>query len=329
MSLTQPRGNGDSTTVRPVTVQSLLEMKRAGRPITAITAYDFPTARLVDQAGIDLVLVGDSVGMAVLGYDTTLPVTMEEMLHHTRAVVRGIRHAFPVADMPFGSYQVSSEEAIRNATRFLKEAGAHAVKLEGGSLRAPLVKRMTDAEIPVVAHIGLTPQSVHRMSGYQVQGRSGEAIDGLCADAIALEAAGAVAIVLEGVPREVAAEITRRAGVPTIGIGAGPDCDGQILVFHDLFNLTFSPPAKFVRRYADGAAFFGEALERYRDDVIARSFPSDKESYHLPKGVLEKLALTEPRADAEPREAVEPGANRRSQMDLERFAEIYSELERV
>ncbi len=288
MSLTELRESGPSPRVQPVTAQTLLEMKRAGHAVTALTAYDYPTARLVDQAGIDLILVGDSVGMAVLGYDTTLPVTMDEMVHHTRAVARGVRRAFLVADMPFGSYHASIADGIRNATRLIKEAGAHAVKLEGGQSRVELVQRMTDAEISVVAHIGLTPQSVHRMSGYRVQGRTADAIEILYADALALEAAGAVAIVLEGIPREVAAEITKRTTVPTIGIGAGPGCDGQILVFHDLFNLTFSPPTKFARRYADGAAFFTEALERYRDDVAARSFPSDAESYHLPRELREQ-----------------------------------------
>ncbi len=289
MSLTHPSDSGANQRVPAVTAQSLLEMKRSGHAITALTAYDYPTARLVDQAGIDMILVGDSVGMAVLGYDTTLPVTMDEMLHHTRAVARGIQRSFLVADMPFGSYQASAEEAIRNASRFIKEASAHAVKIEGGQRRAELVQRLTDAEISVVAHIGLTPQSVHRMSGYRVQWRSSEAMAQLYADAVALEAAGAVAIVLEGIPREVAAEITARSGIPTIGIGAGPDCDGQILVFHDLFNLTFSAPAKFARRYADGAAFFANALERYRDDVTSRTFPSDAESYHLPRDLREEL----------------------------------------
>lgn len=283
MSLTKPRDSEAGPRVAPVTAQTLLDMKHSGHAITALTAYDYPTARLVDQAGIDIILVGDSVGMAVLGYDTTLPVTMEEMLHHTRAVARGVQRALLVADMPFGSYHASAEEAIRNATRFIKEAGAHAVKIEGGQRRADLVQRLTEAEISVVAHIGLTPQSVHRMSGYRVQGRTSDAMAELYADALALEAAGAIAIVLEGIPREVATEITTRSGIPTIGIGAGPDCDGQILVFHDLFNLTFSPPTKFARRYADGAAFFSNALERYRDDVTARTFPSDAESYHLPR----------------------------------------------
>ena len=285
MSLTQLRDHGESLPVRPVTAQTLIEMKQAGLAITALTAYDYPTARLVDEAGIDLILVGDSVGMAVLGYESTLPVTMEEMLHHARAVARGVKRAFLVADMPFGSYHASAEEAIRNATRFIKESSAHAVKIEGGERRAELVRRMTDAEISVVAHIGLTPQSIHRMSGYKVQGRSVETIEGLYADASALQEAGAVAIVLEGIPREVAAEITARCSIPTIGIGAGPNCDGQILVFHDLFNLTFSEPAKFVRRYADAANFFSSALQQYRSDVTSHNFPEDGESYHLPRGV--------------------------------------------
>ncbi len=293
MSVTQLRENGASLPVRPVTAQALLEMKRAGRAITALTAYDYPTARLVDQAGIDLILVGDSVGMTVLGYESTLPVTMEEMLHHTRAVARGVERAFLVADMPFGSYHASSDEALRNAARFIKESGAHAVKIEGGERRAELVRRMTDAEISVVAHIGLTPQSIHRMSGYQVQGRSIPAIESLYVDAAALQDAGAVAIVLEGIPREVAAEVTTRCVVPTIGIGAGPDCDGQILVFHDLVNLTFSLPAKFVRRYADAATFFGGALQRYRADVTSRTFPADAESYHLPREVAAQLEALE------------------------------------
>ena len=205
--------------------------------------------------------------------------------HHTRAVSRGVRRALLVADMPYGSYQASIEDGIRNAVRFVKEAGAQAVKIEGGRKHVDLIARLSDAEVLVVGHIGLTPQSVHRMGGYRVQGKSAEAMDALCADAQALEAAGAIAIVLEGIPRELATVITARSGVPTIGIGAGPDCDGQILVFHDLFNLTFSAPAKFSRRYADGAEFFSRAIEQYRDDVTGRSFPSDAESYHLPREV--------------------------------------------
>jgi 3-methyl-2-oxobutanoate hydroxymethyltransferase len=296
MSVTQLRARGVVAPVPRVTSDTLLQKKLAGQPITALTAYDYPTARLFDEAGIDMILVGDSLGMVVLGYDNTLPVTLEEMLHHTRAVARGLRHAFLVADMPYGSYHGSIEEATHNALRFIKEAGAQAVKIEGGRNRAELVRRLTEAEIPVVAHIGLTPQSVHSMGGYRVQGRSREAIARLSADAAALEDAGAVAIVLEGIPREVAATITMNSGVPTIGIGAGPECDGQILVFHDLFNLTFSPAAKFTRKYADGAAFFASALAQYREDVITRQFPNDAESYHLPREVQAALAATHPHA---------------------------------
>lgn len=289
MSSTQPRTFSGGPRIPRMTAAALLDKKRAGDPIVALTAYDYPSARLVDEAGIDLVLVGDSLGMTALGYDDTLPVTMDEMLHHTRAVARGVQRAFLVADMPYGSYQASDEDGVRNAMRFLKEAGAQAVKIEGGQRRAALVRRLCEAEVPVVGHIGLTPQSVHAMSGYRVQGRTCAAAEALYADALALEDAGAMAIVLEGMPREVAAEITARAGVPTIGIGAGPDCDGQILVFTDLFNLSFAPAAKFVRTYADGAAFFAHALARYREEVAGRSFPDDAESYHLPRAVQEQL----------------------------------------
>jgi 3-methyl-2-oxobutanoate hydroxymethyltransferase len=256
-------------------------MKRAGRRISALTAYDWPTARLVDEAGIDVVLVGDSLGMVVLGYENTLPVTMEEMLHHTRAVARGVRRVFLVADMPYGSYHGAVNEAVGNAVRFIKEAGAQAVKIEGGAARAELVRRMTEAEVCVVGHIGLTPQSVHGMGGYKVQGKTAEAMERLCADARALEEAGVVAIVLEGIPRELAAKITSECGVPTIGIGAGPECDGQILVFHDVFGLTFGPRAKFARQYGDAAGLFAAGLARYREDVAGGRFPSDEESYHL------------------------------------------------
>ena len=296
MSFTQLRAGGAPSPPPRITADVLLQKKLGRHPITAITAYDYPTARLVDQAGIDMVLVGDSLGMVVLGYENTLPVTLDEMLHHTRAVARGLRHSFLVADMPYGSYHASAREATRNAIRFVKDAGAQAVKIEGGSTRAKLVQRLTAAEVPVVGHIGLTPQSVHSMGGYRVQGKSLDAMDRLAADARALEDAGAIAIVLEGMPRELAARITAQSAVPTIGIGAGPDCDGQILVFHDLFNLTFSPPAKFSRQYADGAQFFSSALQRYRDDVAERRFPSDAESYHLPREVQSALAAARPRA---------------------------------
>jgi len=276
-----------STTQTPVAVASkvttltLQEKKQAGRPITALTAYDYATARLVDEAGIDLILVGDSLAMVVLGYESTLPVTMEEMLHHTRAVRRAARRALLVADMPFGSYHTDAAQGVANAARFVKEAGAEAVKVEGA--RVELVERLTDAEIPVLGHLGLTPQSVNRMGGYKVQGKSMAAAERLLADALALERAGAFGVVLEGIPREVAQRITAALSIPTIGIGAGADCDGQILVFHDLVNLSFSHPAKFVRQYGDAAALFRTAIAGYRADVEQRSFPSEAESYHLAK----------------------------------------------
>lgn len=272
-----------------ITSQTLLAKKKAGVPIAALTAYDYATARLVDDAGIDMVLVGDSLAQVVLGYDDTLPVTMEEMLHHTRAVRRAVRRAMLVADMPYGSYHSEVWEGVRNATRFLKEAGAEAVKVEGGSNRVELIERLADAEIPVVGHLGLTPQSVHRMGGYRVQGKSLTAIRRLRQDAIALERAGVIAIVLEGIPTEVAARITSEVSVPTIGIGAGNRCDGQILVLHDLLNLSFTPPAKFVRRYADVAEVISGAIKHYREDVQSRAFPAESESYHLPTEVSEVL----------------------------------------
>jgi 3-methyl-2-oxobutanoate hydroxymethyltransferase len=247
---------------------------------------------LVDEAGVDLILVGDSLAQVVLGYETTLPVTMDEMLHHTRAARRAVKRAILVADMPYGSYHVSLEEGVANAARFMKEAGAEAVKIEGGANRVALVERLTDAEIPVVGHLGLTPQSVHRMGGYKVQGKSTAAADALLKDALALEEAGAVAIVLEGMPREVAQHLTAKLNVPTIGIGAGPDCDGQILVFHDLVNLSFSKPAKFVRQYGDAASLFRAAIDGYVRDVEQRGFPDESESYHLSKETRDALATS-------------------------------------
>lgn len=284
MSVTQLRAP-ERVAARKMTAQGLLEKKRAGQPITALTAFDYSSARLVDEAGIDLVLVGDSLAMTVLGYESTLPLTMDEMMHHARAVRRGVRGALLVVDMPYGSYHTGSEQAVANAVRFVKEAGAEAVKIEGGRRRAGLVERMTLAEIPVVGHIGLTPQSLHRMGGYRVQGRSIPAIEDLLADAAAIEGAGAIAMVLEGIPREVAAHITAAAGIPVIGIGAGPDCDGQILVFHDLAQLTFAKAAKFARGFVDGEAALRGGIESYRTAVGARTFPQDGESYHLPADV--------------------------------------------
>jgi 3-methyl-2-oxobutanoate hydroxymethyltransferase len=268
---------------RKITVASLQEKKLHGEPITCLTAYDYPSARLVDEAGIDMVLVGDSLAQTMLGYENTLSVTVDEMLHHTRAARRGVKNAFLVADMPYGSYHLGEEEAVRNAARFMKEAGAEAVKVEGGEKRADMIHRIIDAEIPVTGHIGLTPQSVNVMGGYKVQGKSLSAIEQLMRDAVALDRAGVACIFLEGIPREVAAMITAEVHAPTIGIGAGPECDGQVLVFHDLLNLTFGPPAKFVRRYGDAAALISEAVHHYRADVQSRQYPSDQESYHLPK----------------------------------------------
>ena len=278
-----------------VTARTLAELKRRGQPIAAVTAYDYPTARLADEAGIELILVGDSLGMVVLGLESTLPVTVDEMLHHARAVRRGVRRSFLVVDMPYGSYHTGADDAVRNALRMVKEGGAEAVKVEGGADRAALVERLTREEIPVVGHIGLTPQAVHRMGGYRVQGKSIEAIDGLMADAAALEGAGAVALVLEGVPREVAARLTRAAGIPTIGIGAGPECDGQILVLHDMFQLGFGTPAKFVRAFGDAGMLLRRGFAEYRAEVAARTFPSEGESYHLSPEVRVELE-----ADAEP-----------------------------
>jgi 3-methyl-2-oxobutanoate hydroxymethyltransferase len=268
-----------------ITSSTLLDKKQRHEPITCLTAYDYASARLVDEAGIDMVLVGDSLGMVMLGYDNTLPVTVEEMLHHTRAVRRGVRRAFLVADMPFASYHVSDEESIRNAARFIKD-GAEAVKIEGGEKRSHLVERLVDAEIPVVGHIGLTPQSLHSMGGYKVQGKSLKAVEQLMHDALALERCGACCVVLEGIPREVAGLITQEIEIPTIGIGAGPDCDGQVLVFHDVLGLTFAEPAKFVRRYADLGSTITNAVQAFKSDVRSGSYPSDEESYHLPKDTL-------------------------------------------
>jgi 3-methyl-2-oxobutanoate hydroxymethyltransferase len=266
-----------------VTTTTLREQKLRHEPITCLTAYDYSTARLVDEAGIEMVLVGDSLAQTMLGYENTLSVTMDEMLHHVKAVRRGVRRALLLADMPYGSYQVDPESALKNATRFVKEGGAEVVKIEGGEKRADLIRRIIDAEIPVAGHIGLTPQSVNVMGGYKVQGKYLSGIEQLMRDAVALERAGVCCIVLEGIPREVAGMITAEVGAPTIGIGAGPECDGQVLVFHDIMNLTFTAPAKFVRRYGDGAAVMGNAVRAFGADVKSGQYPSDEESYHLPR----------------------------------------------
>ena len=266
-----------------ITTATLRDKKFQHQPITCLTAYDYASARLVDEAGIDIILVGDSLAMTMLGYDNTLSVTTDEMLHHARAVRRGVKNAFLIVDMPYGSYHLSPDEAVRNAARFVKEGGAEAVKVEGGEKRAELIRRIIDAEIPVAGHIGLTPQSVNVMGGYKVQGKSLAAIEQLMRDAVALDRAGVACIYLEGIPREVAAMITAEVQAPTIGIGAGPECDGQVLVFHDILNMTFGAPAKFVRHYGDAAALITHAVQEFRADVISHQYPSDKESYHLPR----------------------------------------------
>jgi 3-methyl-2-oxobutanoate hydroxymethyltransferase len=282
MSLTPIGGRPEGDLRRKITTASLRELKLRHDPITCLTAYDYSTARLVDEAGIDMVLVGDSLAQAMLGYENTLSVTVDEMLHHVKAVRRGVKRALLLADMPYGSYQVDRADAVRNATRFVKEGGAEAVKIEGGEKRADLIRGLIDAEIPVAGHIGLTPQSVNLMGGYKVQGKNLSGIEQLMKDAVALDRAGVACLFLEGIPREVAAMITPEVSTPTIGIGAGPECDGQVLVFHDILHLTFGPPAKFVRRYGDGTALITHAVEAFRADVKAHLYPSDEESYHLP-----------------------------------------------
>jgi 3-methyl-2-oxobutanoate hydroxymethyltransferase len=264
-----------------VSVSSLRDKKFHHEPITCVTAYDYAGARLVDEADIDMVLVGDSLAMTMLGHENTLSLTVDEMLHHVKAARRGVKNALLIADMPYGSFHVNSEEAVRNAVRLVKEGGAEMVKVEGGEKRSDLIRSIIDAEIPVAGHIGLTPQSVNRMGGFKVQGKSLSDIEQLMRDATALDRAGVGCLFLEGIPREVAEMITAEVVAPTIGIGAGPGCDGQVLVFHDILNLTFGPPAKFVRRYADIAAEITHAMQAYRADVISRQYPSDAESYHL------------------------------------------------
>jgi 3-methyl-2-oxobutanoate hydroxymethyltransferase len=275
--------------VSKITVPLVLERKLRGEKITCLTAYDYPTARLVDEAGIDLILVGDSLAQVILGHDSTLPVTVDEMLHHVRAVRRATRRALLIADLPYGAYHLGEEQGLETSIRFVKEGGAEAVKIEGGKKRASLIRRLVEAEIPVMGHIGLTPQSIHSFGGYRVQGRTLDSAAELLADAQALEDAGAFSVVLEGIPRELAGLITRRLSIPTIGIGAGPDCDGQVLVVHDLLGLSFQPPPKFVRPYANLREAMQDAFARFRDDVRAGRYPDDGESYHWPAGLREQF----------------------------------------
>jgi 3-methyl-2-oxobutanoate hydroxymethyltransferase len=262
-----------------MTVNDLIAKKSSGEKICMLTAYDYTFAKLADQAGMDALLVGDSVAMVVQGLENTLPVTMDEMIYHTRMVSRGAENAMVIGDMPYMSYQVSLEEAIRNAGRFVKEGGAQAVKMEGGAEIADHIRALLKAEIPVMAHIGLTPQAVNRMGGYKVQGKSEEARKKLLEEAKAVEEAGAFSLVLEAIPMDLAGEITESISIPTIGIGAGPDCDGQILVLHDVIGLFDRFIPKFVKRYAELKDDAVAAMKKYRDEVVSGEFPSDEHSF--------------------------------------------------
>jgi 3-methyl-2-oxobutanoate hydroxymethyltransferase len=261
-----------------ITIPSLRRRKRRGEKITMLTAYDFGFAQIFDTAGIDVLLVGDSLGNVVQGRETTLPVTMDEAIYHTRLVSRGARRALVIGDMPFGSYQVSSEEAVRNAVRFVKEGGAHGVKLEGGTAVLETIRRIVAAEIPVMGHVGLTPQAIHRMGGHRVQGRTEKSRTRVLADARAVEEAGAFAVVLEGMPVELAREVTEFLSIPTIGIGAGIHCDGQVLVMHDLLGLSDWTPS-FVKQYANLGALASRAARSFAEDVAGEKFPDEEHSY--------------------------------------------------
>jgi 3-methyl-2-oxobutanoate hydroxymethyltransferase len=263
---------------KKITIPEIVRMKEERRKITVLTAYDYPFARLVDNGGVDAILVGDSLGVVFSGHDNTLRVTMDEMIYHTRAVARANPQALLVTDMPFMSYQVSIEEACRNCGRMIKEGGAEAVKIEGGMNAAHVIRAVSSIDIPVMGHIGLTPQSIHRMGGYKVQGRNEQA-DRIIDDAIAVQNSGAFAIVLEGIPTALAAEITAELKIPTIGIGAGPDCDGQVLVIHDILGLCEKYSPKFVKRYAELGPIISEAVKSYIDEVRAGQFPTEEHSF--------------------------------------------------
>ncbi len=275
---------------KKVTVLTLQQKKDDRVPITMLTAYDYTGALLVDQAGIDVILVGDSLGMVMLGRDNTISVTMDEMLHHCRAVANGAKRAFLVGDMPFLSYQPDAAEAVRNAGRLLKEGGMDSVKLEGGQEIATTVRRIVDSGIPVMGHIGLTPQTLSRLGGYRVQGRTAEAARHLLTDALALEAAGCFAVVLEAVPATVATAISKRLAIPTIGIGAGAGCDGQVLVFHDVLGLFDELKPRFVKEYASLRKPILDAFTAYRDDVVSGQFPSSEHTYAMSPGEEALLA---------------------------------------
>jgi 3-methyl-2-oxobutanoate hydroxymethyltransferase len=268
-----------------VYVPALRAAKEKGEKLVCLTAYDYPTARIIDEAGVELILVGDSMGNVIHGYGNTIPVTLDEILSATKAVKRGANRALIIADMPYGSYHTGDNKAVRNALKLMKGGGAEAVKLEGGRNRVRLVKRLVDEEIPVKAHVGLTPQSVHKLGGYRVQGKTAEAAQVLIEDAKMLEEAGAFAVVLELVPREIAAIVTEEVKISTVGIGAGTDCDIQVLVLHDLIGFTFGRQPRFVRQYANVSGVITEAITSWMDDVKSGKYPSEKESYGLPKEV--------------------------------------------
>jgi 3-methyl-2-oxobutanoate hydroxymethyltransferase len=272
--------------ITPVDIQ---EMKRAGKKFTMLTAYDYPMALLEDRAGIDIILVGDSVGMTVLGYENTIPVTMDEMIHHTKAVSRGARFALIIGDMPFMSYHSSEREAITNAGRFMKEAGADAVKLEGGASVADLVRAIVRAGIPVMGHIGLTPQTISMLGGFKVQGKDAKAAQKIIDDAVILEEAGAFSVLLEAIPAPIARRITERLTVPTVGIGAGVHCDGQVLVVHDMLGLFDRFTPKFVKKYVNLSDSILKAFEAYREDVLKGDFPTDQHSFHIDEKELNKI----------------------------------------
>ena len=277
-----------------VSAPSLRANKQRGERLVCLTAYDYPTARIIDEAGIDIVLVGDSLGNVVLGYGNTVPVTLDEIMIHLKAVRRAVQRALLVADMPYGSFHTGADDAVRNALRLVKEGGAEAIKLEGGRKRLPLINRLVDEEIAVMGHIGLTPQSINKLGAYRVQGTTAEAARELLDDALALEEAGAFAIVLEVVPREIAQLITKSVSIPTIGIGAGAGCDIQVLVLHDMLGLSFGKLARFVRPYANLHQSITDAVTRYADDVRNGSYPSDAESYALPAEAAAELQLNAP-----------------------------------
>jgi len=277
-----------------VNAPSLKASKQRGERLVCLTAYDFPTARIVDEAGIDIILVGDSLGNVVLGYGNTVPVTLDEILIHLKAVRRAVQRALLVADMPYGSFHTGADDAVRNALRLVKEGGAEAVKLEGGHKRVQLVKRLVDEEIAVMGHIGLTPQSINKLGAYRVQGKTAATARQLLDDARALEDAGAFAIVLEVVPREIASLISETISIPTIGIGAGAGCDIQVLVLHDMLGLSFGKLARFVRPYANLHEVITDAVSRYADDVRSGTYPSEAESYALPAEAAEELKIEKP-----------------------------------